>query len=57
MKIEFGDLTKSPEATRRREIYAIRKALDQMVYEPRKPRSPGLMTSLERALHNLEKQS
>ena len=55
--LKFGDLTKTPEATRQREIYAIRVALDQMVYEPRKPRSPGLMTMLEHALYKLERQS
>ena len=51
--LKFGDLTKTPEATRRREICAIRMALDQMVHEPRYPRSPGLMTRLEHALHKM----
>jgi hypothetical protein len=52
-ELKFGDLRKTPEATRQREIYAIRMALDQMVHAPRYPRSPGLMTRLEHALHKL----
>ena len=51
--LRFGDLTKTPEATRQREIHAIRMALDQMVHAPRYPRSPGLMTRLEHALHKM----
>ena len=51
--LKFGDLTKTPEATRQREIHAIRMALDQMVLAPRHPRSPGLMTRLEYTLHKL----
>jgi len=55
--IKFGDLAKTPAATRQREIYAIEAALDQMARAPRYPRSPGLMTRLECAFHKLEKQS
>lgn len=55
--LRFGDLTKTPEATRQREIHAIKTALDQMVRAPRYSRSPGLMTRLEYALHKLERQS
>jgi len=52
--LRFGDLTKSPAATRQREIHAIRMALDQMVNAPcYQLRSPGLMTRLEHALHKL----
>ena len=52
--LKFGDLTKTPEATRRREAFAIKMALDQLVHAPRYPRSPGLMTRLEHALHKVE---
>ena len=51
--LKFGDLAKTSEATRQREIHAIRMALDQMVLAPRYPRSPGLMTRLEYALRKL----
>jgi len=51
--LKFFDTSKTPERTRQREIYAIKTALDQMVHEPRYPRSPGLMTRLEHALHKL----
>ena len=52
--LKFGDLNKTPEATRQREIYAIRTALDQLVNAPcYQLRSPGLMTRLEHALYRL----
>ena len=52
--LKFGDLTKTPEAVRQREIYALRMALDQLVNAPcYQLRSPGLMTRLEHALHKM----